>query len=64
MGATSSANLALACFGCNSAKGAETTALDPIMKTVVPFYRPGQGRWGGSFSLEQQLRGADWHFGN
>lgn len=48
-GATSPANLALACFGCNSAKGTETTAIDPLTQITVPLYHPRQDRWADHF---------------
>lgn len=48
-GETSPANLALACFGCNSVKGTETTAIDPLTQTAVPLYHPRQDRWADHF---------------
>ena len=48
-GSTSLANLALACFGCNNAKGAETTAIDPLTEATVPLYHPRQDRWEDHF---------------
>ncbi|HRJ45368.1 MAG: HNH endonuclease [Caldilineaceae bacterium] len=48
-GPTSPANLALACFGCNNAKGIETTAVDPLTEAIVPLYHPRQQRWDDHF---------------
>lgn len=48
-GPASAENLALACFGCNNAKGTATTAIDPLTQTLVPLYHPRQQRWEDHF---------------
>ena len=49
-GPTASANLALACQGCNAHKSIKTMAPDPATDMVVPLYHPRQQRWRDHFT--------------
>lgn len=44
-------NLALACFECNNAKGADVGAYDPITNLLMPFYNPRRQNWNDHFEL-------------
>lgn len=44
-GATTLANLALACHGCNGHKYNKTQAIDPESKELVPLYNPREQAW-------------------
>lgn len=44
-GATSAANLALACVSCSLRKGARQTAPDPLSQENVPLYHPRHNAW-------------------
>ena len=44
-GSTTSANLALACQGCNGHKHTKTEGRDPVTGATVPLYHPRQQRW-------------------
>lgn len=48
-GADDEDNLWLACSLCNSHKGVQTTALDPLTGVVVPLYNPRQQPWSEHF---------------
>ena len=49
-GATETANLALACLGCNSFKGAFVTGQDPATEQDVPLFHPRQQKWATHFA--------------
>ena len=51
-GATDSANLALACFYCNSFKGPNIAGLDPKTGRIVRLYHPRKDRWQQHFRWE------------
>lgn len=42
----------MACFGCNSAKGTHTTAIDPLTYEAVPLYHPRHDRWEAHFQWD------------
>jgi len=44
-GATSAANLALACVSCSLRKGARQTAPDPLSQEDIPLYHPRRDTW-------------------
>lgn len=48
------ANLAFSCLGCNSYKGVETTAVDPVSGERVPLYHPRSHRWGEHFAWNKE----------
>ena len=48
-GATSAANLALACVSCSLRKGARRTALDPLSQEDIPLYHPRHDTWQDHF---------------
>ena len=45
------ANLAWSCFLCNSAKGSEVGAYDPLTGQLVPVYNPRTDVWNDPFRL-------------
>ena len=57
-GPTSEANLAHACYPCNSAKGPNIAGIDPISGNVSPLYHPRHDVWQQHF----EWQGA-WLFG-
>src|SRR3989442_775669 len=48
-GATTSANLALACQGCNNHKYTRTQAVDPVTGKAVSLFHPRRERWQDHF---------------
>ena len=48
-GATTEANLALACRSCNLRKGVQTTGVDPSSGAEVRLFDPRQDRWPDHF---------------
>jgi hypothetical protein len=50
-GATTAANLALACLRCNVAKGTDVGAFIRRPRRLVRFYHPRQDRWTDHFRL-------------
>ena len=50
-GATTAANLALACLRCNVAKGTDVGAFISRPRRLVHFYHPRQDRWADHFRL-------------
>ena len=48
-GKTQASNLCLACFSCNSFKGANLSGVDPLTKKVVPLFNPRRHKWGHHF---------------
>jgi hypothetical protein len=48
-GATSSANLAYACFDCNRAKGSDIASLDPATGALTALYDPRRQSWSEHF---------------
>jgi len=50
-GATSSDNLALACWHCNLKKGPNLSGIDPTTSGTVPLFHPRHHRWSSHFSL-------------
>ena len=44
-GRTRASNLCLACFSCNSFKGANLAGIDPKTKKVVPLFNPRRNSW-------------------
>src|SRR5437762_406885 len=48
-GPTKAANLALACFRCNSHKGPNLSGIDPLSSQVVRLFHPRQDRWAEHF---------------
>jgi len=50
-GATTAANLALACLRCNVAKGTDVGAFISRPRRLVRFYHPRQDRWTDHFRL-------------
>lgn len=46
-------NLAFSCLGCNSYKGADTTAVDPVSGERVPLYHPRAHQWGEHFAWSE-----------
>jgi hypothetical protein len=57
-GLTDEANLAHACYHCNSAKGPNIAGIDPVSGAVTPLYHPRRDPWTEHF----EWRGA-WLFG-
>lgn len=49
-GPTESANLALACFFCNSFKGPNIAGLDSGMDRIVRLFNPRKDRWNRHFA--------------
>jgi hypothetical protein len=54
-GPSESANLALACQGCNNRKYTATTALDPITSIEVPLFNPRLDRWEDHFAYSADM---------
>ena len=48
--ATEASNLALACLGCNSFKGAFVIGNNPVSERDVLLFHPRQHRWGEHFA--------------
>lgn len=48
-GQTTSENLALACFQCNSFKGANVAGYDPMTDTLQPLFNPRKNDWQDHF---------------
>jgi hypothetical protein len=45
-------NLALACEHCNQHKGTNLSAVDPLMRKIVPIFNPRVDRWSDHFEIE------------
>ena len=45
LGPTTEANLAFACYHCNSAKGPNIVGIDPVSGLVSPLYHPRHDAW-------------------
>jgi hypothetical protein len=45
------ANLALACFHCNSHKGPNLSGIDPVSGDVVALFHPRRQAWGQHFAF-------------
>ena len=58
LGPTTEANLAFACYHCNSAKGPNIAGIDPVSGLVSPLYHPRHDVWPEHF----EWHGA-WLFG-
>lgn len=57
-GTAESANLALACLYCNSAKGPSIAGIDPDSGSLVRLFHPRRDVWGEHFAWERaRLRG-------
>lgn len=48
-GSSEEDNLWLACAWCNSFKGAQTTAVDPVENVTVPLFNPRTQAWSDHF---------------
>jgi hypothetical protein len=48
-GATTAANLALACVPCNNHKGPNIAGIDPVSKSIVRLYHPRLHKWSTHF---------------
>jgi 5-methylcytosine-specific restriction endonuclease McrA len=55
-GATTAANLALACVTCSLRKAARTTARDPHSKQHVALFHPRRDRWSDHFRWTRSWR--------
>lgn len=44
-------NLCLACYECNSYKGSNVAALDPLTRDATKFYDPRQQHWDDHFRI-------------
>jgi hypothetical protein len=44
-GRTRASNLCLACFSCNSFKGANLAGIDPMTRKIVPLFNPRRHSW-------------------
>jgi hypothetical protein len=53
-GRTESDNLALACFYCNSYKGANIAGLDPVTGRLVRLFHPRIDRWSKHFAWNDE----------
>ena len=51
-GETVAANLALACFFCNSYKGPNIAGVDPESGRIVRLYHPRKDRWARHFAWD------------
>jgi len=51
-GKTVAANLALACFPCNVAKGSDLGSMTGNPRRLVRFYHPREDRWSDHFLLQ------------
>lgn len=49
-GATSEANLALSCSGCNLSKGTRTEGFDEITQSPAPLFHPRHHTWSDHFA--------------
>lgn len=54
-GLTEESNLALACVSCNSNKGPNLAALDPLNSEIVPLFNPRTQNWNEHFELSGAL---------
>jgi hypothetical protein len=54
-GDDSSDNLCLACRACNSLKGTNQSAYDPVTGTLVRLFNPRSDDWHANFSNEEGL---------
>lgn len=52
-GATSAANLALACVSCSLRKGARQTAIDPQTGSIAALYHPRRDNWQQHFRWDE-----------
>lgn len=50
-GHTVAQNLALACFNCNTFKGANIAGIDPLTDEMVPLFNPRTDEWAEHFEL-------------
>ncbi len=50
-GLTEESNLALACLFCNSSKGPNLSAIDPLNGEIVPLFNPRTQNWNKHFEL-------------
>ncbi len=44
-GATTAANLVLACFPCNNHKGPNIAGIDPVTNQIVRLFNPRRHKW-------------------
>jgi HNH endonuclease len=51
-GRTESQSLALACLECNRRKGADLSAIDPVLGTIAAIFNPRIQSWAEHFLLE------------
>jgi hypothetical protein len=51
-GPTTTENLALSCFPCNSHKGPNIAGLDPVSGELVRLFHPRQDRWAEHFTWD------------
>ena len=51
-GLTTSKNLALACYHCNSHKGPNLAGFDPVTRRVVRLFNPRKDRWNAHLAWE------------
>ena len=54
-GATTTDNLALACFWCNRLKGSDLAALDPQNDQITPLFNPRLHAWSDHFWLDDAV---------
>jgi len=54
-GPTVSANLALACFHCNSYKGPNLSGIDPRTRKIVPLINPRRHKWTRHFRWKEAI---------
>jgi HNH endonuclease len=54
-GRTVAANLALACWYCNSFKGSDISGLDPRSRKLTRLFNPRRHRWHHHFRYEQAV---------
>ena len=54
-GADALSNYALACFPCNNAKSAHTSALDPETGNEVPLFHPRKQKWDDHFAWSRDF---------
>jgi hypothetical protein len=54
-GRTAAGNLALACWYCNTFKGADLSGIDPITRKLTRLFNPRRHRWDWHFHYEGPL---------
>jgi hypothetical protein len=54
-GASTTANMCLACANCNAAKGSNVAGFDPVSDQLVPLFNPRSDVWSEHFAWDRHI---------